>query len=91
MTTDSSRIAAIEAEPGYRLNIAWQDGGKASVDMTGVIHEQEYFAALRDPSAFQQVDIIDYGTGIEWANGIDYSADSLEMMAKEQAAMTAGG
>src|ERR1700735_5317386 len=89
MTTKPRRIAAVEARPGYRLNVIWQDGGKAVVDMTGVIHKQEYFAPLRDPTVFQQVGIIDYGTGIEWANGIDYSADSLEMMAKEQSAMTA--
>jgi hypothetical protein len=91
MTTNSRRIAAVEAQPGYRLNIAWQDGGEAVVDMTGVIHKQGYFAPLKDEATFRQVEVIDYGTGIEWANGIDYSADSLEMMANEQAAMTADG
>ena len=78
MTANARRIGAVEAEPGCRLKITWQDGGETVVDMTGVIHKQEYFASLRDPSAFRQVAIIDYGTGIEWANGIDYSADFLK-------------
>jgi len=90
MTTNSRRIAAVEAQPGYRLKITWQDGGEAVVDMTGVVHKQAYFASLKDEGAFRQVAVIDYGTGIEWVNGIDYSADSLEAMANEQAAMTPG-
>jgi hypothetical protein len=89
MMTNARRIAAIEAQPGYRLKVTWQDGGEAVVDMTGVVHRQAYFASLKDEAAFRQVTVIDYGTGIEWANGIDYSADSIEVMAGEQTAMTA--
>jgi len=89
MTTNARRIAAIEAQPGYRLKVTWQDGGEAVVDMTGVVHRQAYFAPLKDETAFHQVAVIDYGTGIEWANGIDYSADSIEVMSDEQATMTA--
>jgi hypothetical protein len=87
---NARRIAAVEALPEHRLRIVWQDGGEAVVDMTGVIHKQAYFAALKDNDLFRQVTIIDYGTGIEWANGIDYSADSIEVLAHEQAAMTNG-
>lgn len=83
MMTNARRIAAIEAQPGYRLRVTWQDGGVAVVDMTGVVHRQAYFAALKDEAAFRQVMVIDYGTGIEWANGIDYFADSIEVMAGE--------
>jgi len=90
MTPNSRRIATVEAQPGYRLKVAWQDGGEAVVDMTGVVHRQAYFAALKDAAVFRQVAVIDYGTGIEWANGIDYSADSIEAMANAQVAMTAG-
>jgi hypothetical protein len=90
MTTNTRRIATIEAAPGYRLRVVWQDGGDAVVDMTGVVHKQAYFASLKDEAAFRQVGVIGYGTGIEWANGIDYSADSIEAMANEQTAMTPG-
>ncbi len=90
MTPNFRRIATVEAQPGYRLKVTWRDGGEAVVDMTGVVHKQAHFAALKDAAVFRQVAVIDYGTGIEWANGIDYSADSIEAMADEQAAMTVG-
>jgi hypothetical protein len=70
--------------------VTWQDGGNAVLDMSGVVHKQAYFAALNDEGIFRQVEVIDYGTGIEWAIGIDYSADSIEAMAAEQAAVTPG-
>jgi hypothetical protein len=88
-TSNARRIAAVEAQPGYRLKVSWQDGGETVVDMTCVIHKQEYFHSLRNETTFRQVGVIDYGTGIEWANGIDYSADSIEVMADQQSAMTA--
>jgi hypothetical protein len=75
------------ANPGYFLSIVWQDGGKAIVDMTEVVQKLSYFGTLKDEAVFQQVLVIDYGTGVEWANGIDYSADSLEVMAAEQASL----
>src|SRR5690242_7003781 len=88
MMTNARRIATIEAQPGYRLKVTWQDGGAAVVDMTGVVHRQAHFASLKDEAAFRQATVIGYGTGIEWANGLDYSADSIEVMASKQTAMT---
>lgn len=82
------RIAAVAAAPDYRLHITWQDGGSATVDLTGLVYKEPIFAPLKDEAAFAQVEVIDYGTGVEWANGLDYSADSLEVMAEEQACMT---
>lgn len=91
MTTNSRRIATATAQPGYRLAITWQDGATAIIDMTGVVHKNPFFASLKDEAAFAAVSVIDYGTGIEWDNGIDYSADSLEMLAQDQVAMTPSG
>lgn len=89
MTTNSRRIATVKAQPDYHLKVVWQDGGEAVVDMRGIINKLAYFAPLKDIAAFNQVETVAFGSGIEWANGIDYSADSLEIMASEQAAMTA--
>jgi hypothetical protein len=89
VTNNSRRIASVEAQAGHRLLVVWQDGGKAVIDMVGVVQKLPYFAPLKDEAAFRQVSVIDYGTGVEWANGLDYSADSLEVMASEQATMTA--
>ncbi len=88
MTTKSRRIASVTAQPDYHLKIVWQDGGEAVVDMRGIVNRLAYFAPLKDIAAFSQVETVAFGSGIEWANGIDYSADSLEVMASEQAAMT---
>ncbi len=84
---NSRRISSVVANPGYCLSIVWQDGGKAIVDMTEIVQKLPYFGTLKDEAQFQQVSVIDYGTGVEWANGIDYSADSLEVMAAEQASL----
>lgn len=85
--TPTRRIAAVQALPGHRLHVTWQDSGSTTVDLTGLVHRKPIFAPLKDEAAFSQVDVIDYGTGIEWANGLDYSADSLEILAQEQSSM----
>lgn len=75
------------AQREYYLAIMWQDGGQSIVDIKDVVSQLPYFASLKDEGAFQNVSVVDYGTGIEWSNGIDYSADSLEVMATEQASL----
>lgn len=89
MTSTTRRIASVAALPGHRLAVVWQDGGEAAVDLTGVVQRLDYFAGLKDEAAFARVAVVDYGTGIEWENGIDYAADSIEMLASEQAGMRA--
>lgn len=82
------RIASVSAEAPYRLRIVWRDGGIDTVDMTRVIRGQTLFAPLLDPAVFGQVEVIDHGSGIEWINGIDYSADSLAQLAAYQSKET---
>ncbi len=83
--SNARRIASLEAKPAHRLSPVWQDGGCAIVDMKGIVDRLPYFVSLKDEAQFQSVSVIDYGTGVEWANAIDYSANSLEEMAAEQA------
>ena len=66
------------------LRIVWRDGGIDRVDMTGVIRGLNVFAPLLDAAVFARVEAIDHGSGIEWSNGLDYSADSLAHLAAEQ-------
>ncbi len=84
---NSRRIALVEALGDHTLKLNWQDGGQAVVDMTGIVHKNAYFASLQVAAEFARVEVVAHGTGIEWANGIDYSADSLEVLAREQATM----
>jgi Protein of unknown function (DUF2442) len=69
----------------WTLNIAWVDGTKNRVDLTGLIHRSRHFRAFLDnPAAFRKVRVSHFGGGIEWENGLDYGADTLKMMADEQ-------
>jgi hypothetical protein len=78
------------ARAPFTLNVTWTDGRRAKIDMTGVIHRAAAFAPLRSAAAFRDVEMVAFATGIGWprtAGDLDYSAGSLERLAREQAAM----
>ena len=62
------------------LVIDWDDDTRTPVDLAGVIARIEAFAPLADPKLFRKVRVVDWGDGIEWPGGLDYSADSLRLM-----------
>jgi hypothetical protein len=81
-----TRVKAISAtkEP-FSLLVTWNSGEKATVDLTGLIHRSRHFRVfLEDPRAFRKVNVIHFGSGIGWDNGLDYSADTLKTLANEQ-------
>ncbi|UEM18418.1 helix-turn-helix transcriptional regulator [Skermanella mucosa] len=78
------RIDKISASAPYLLHVTWRDGGDDEVDMTGVVNGLDIFAPLKDPELFATVEVVDWGSGIEWRNGLDYSSDSLAHLAEEQ-------
>ena len=70
------------------LNVEWSDGAKSKVDLTGLVYSSRHFRVFADDAgAFRQVKPDEFGTGIEWANGLDYSARTLKMLADEQKPM----
>jgi hypothetical protein len=83
------RVEAVGATRApWMLNVAWADGSKDRVDLTGLIHRSRHFRVFLDqPAAFRRVRVSDFGGGIEWENGLDYGADTLKMMADEQRPM----
>jgi len=78
------RIAHIQTHEPSLLTIHWRDGGIDKVDLAGVIAEFEPFAPLQKFALFATASIVGYGSGIEWVNGLSYSADSIECLAEEQ-------
>ena len=70
------------------LDVGWVDGTRSPADLTGVIARIEAFAPLADRELFCEVRGINYGAAVGWPNGLDYSADSLWLVAEEQRAMT---
>ena len=90
IASDLPRIR--RARPGKApkmLVVDWVGGGRDTVDLTGLIARYEAFAPLDDADEFAGVEVVNWGGGVAWACGVDYSADSLARLAEEQRPMTA--
>ncbi len=83
------RVEAVAAARApWTLDIAWADGAKHRVDLTGLVHRSRIFRVFLDqPDAFRKVQVADFGGGIAWENGLDYGADTLRTLAEEQRPM----
>ena len=84
------RVKAVSAAKlPFVLNVEWNDGSKSRVDLTGLVHSSQHFKVFADDlDAFRKVQPDEYGVGIEWANGLDYSANTLKALADEQKPMS---
>lgn len=73
------------AKAPWTIDVVWKDGSRDFVDLTGLVHRSRHFRQfLAEPSAFRKVKIVDWGAGISWENGLDYSASTLRIVAEEQ-------
>jgi hypothetical protein len=83
------RVKAVSAgRAPLTLNVEWANGAKSKVDLTGLVHSSRHFKVFADDAdAFRRVKPDEFGTGIEWPNGLDYSARTLKMLADEQKPM----
>lgn len=86
--TDLPRLDSVRPTGPCRLRVKWRNGRSEAIDLTGVIRAFPPFAALGDPEAFRRVTVTGHGTGIAWANGLDYSAESLHEIAEVQRVMS---
>lgn len=77
------RITGIEVLPGFRLQVAFVDGLKGVVDMSGLVHSPKagVFAALADPVKFAQVKI-EYGA-VSWPGELDLAPDAMHEAIRE--------
>jgi hypothetical protein len=63
--------------------------GRMARKAASIIYRSRHFRAfLDDPGAFRKVKVTSFGGGVEWDNGLDYSADTLKTMADEQRPVT---
>jgi hypothetical protein len=71
------RVTAVEALPGFRLQVEFADGLKGLVDLSGLVHSPKagVFAALADPLLFAQVQL-DYGA-VTWPGELDLAPDAM--------------
>ena len=79
------RVIEVEALPGFRLRVAFADGLKGTVDLSGLIHSPKagVFAALADPSLFAQA-ALDLGA-VTWPGELDLAPDAMHSAIQEHA------
>ena len=76
------RINAATAHPNHRVSVTWSDGVTAEVDLSPVLATGPVFAALKDGGYFvARMRVADDRLGLEWPNGVDFSADGLRFRA----------
>ena len=81
-----ARVKAVSAtKRPFSLTVTWDNGKKSTVDLTGLVHRSRHFQVfIGDPVAFRKVSVVNFGSGIGWANGLDYAAETLKLLANEQ-------
>ena len=76
------RISDATAHPDHRVSITWSDGVTAEVDLSPVLTTGPVFEAMRDGRYFAgRMRVADDRLGLEWPNGVDFSADGLRFRA----------
>ncbi len=69
-------ITSVKALDRARLALGWSDGTKAEIDLSTTVTAGS-FVPLRDPIAFAQVRVGDWGHSVEWPCEVEMGADAL--------------
>jgi hypothetical protein len=77
------RLASVEALPGFRLRVRFNDGTAGIVELAGLINSEAagVFAALRDEKVFRQARIA-FGA-VTWPGELDLAPDAMHRAIKE--------
>jgi Protein of unknown function (DUF2442) len=68
------RVASVCALPGLKLQLDFQDGRRATFDVSPYV-DYPVFQQLKDPEYFSRAKV-DHGT-VQWPGGIDFDPDTL--------------
>ena len=78
-------VKSVEFDKGFVLRVCWMDGTEGLVNLVGLVERSRHFKVFLDhPEEFRDVKVVGNGIGIEWENGLDYSAESLWRMLELQ-------
>ena len=82
-----NRLKAVKsADAPFTLHLTWDNGSEQTVDLSGMIKGSRHFRVFKDDAdAFNAVSVINWGHGIGWENGLDYSAENLAILVEEEA------
>ena len=79
------KIASVAVLGLGRLEIGWDDGQVATVDISETIAARAALAPLRDREEFARLSISDDSWSLEWPCGVEFGATQLRRWADEQA------
>jgi hypothetical protein len=79
------KITNVAVIGGKQLEIAWDDGHVAPVDLSEAIAAHKALAPLKKKGEFARASVSADGWSIEWPNGVDFGAPQLRRWADEQA------
>lgn len=82
------KITSVAVIGDKMLEIGWDDGRIAPVDLSDVIASHKALAALKRKGAFAKVTVSADGWSLEWPDGVDFGAAQLRRWADEQAGET---
>lgn len=71
------RVAAVQALPGFRLLVRFNDGTEGTVEMAGLINSPGagVFAALREETRFREARVV-LGA-VSWPGDLDLAPDAM--------------
>ena len=78
------RITHVMAVRTGLLRITWDDGVTRDVDVSDLMRGHVLLDMLNIPEVFADVSVVEWGGGVEWRNGADFSAQTLRLRADEQ-------
>ena len=77
------RVAEVEALPGFRLRVRFNDGSAGNIDMAAFIKSEAagVFACLRDEKLFRQVGL--RLGAVSWPGDLDLAPDAMHHAIKQ--------
>jgi Protein of unknown function (DUF2442) len=82
------KITALSITGIQSVDVQWDDGQRAHVNLSAIIAAHPALSALCDPTIFASVQIASDGWSIEWPYGFDFGTAQLRRWADEQAGRT---
>jgi len=71
------KISSVKITNDYKILVIFDEGEKKLCDIAPLLEKGD-FRELKEPSKFNTVKSI--GWGVEWDNGLDLSADTLDVI-----------
>ena len=80
------RILAAEACGQHRLQLSFNDGTRAEVDVRPLLDDGPVFGSLWDATYFNHVNLDPVCGTVVWSNGADFAPEALRALVGEMVA-----